>query len=143
VDQGVVALWVMAHVFGKPLSYIGYGGTGKQVRDVLHVQDLCELITLQITRFEDWEGWVGNVAGGLANSTSLLELTDLCQKITGASVPIRSDPETRPFDLRLFIADCARLFDHTDWRPGRDMHRIVFDTTEWVRTTKDSLIRLQ
>lgn len=142
VDQGVVALWVMAHVFGRPLSYIGYGGLGKQVRDVLHVQDLCELVTLQIADFEDWEGWVGNVAGGLENSTSLLELTGLCQEITGCFVPIRSDPQTRPFDLRLFIADCTRLFDRTEWRPSRSVRQIIADTFRWVSEQKSALQKL-
>ena len=61
VDQGIASLWVMAHHFGRPLSYIGYGGTGKQVRDFLHVEDLCDLIVEQINQFDRWEGWLGNV----------------------------------------------------------------------------------
>lgn len=132
VDQGVVALWVMAHVFGKPLSYIGYGGLGKQVRDVLHVQDLCELLALQIADFDAWDGWVGNVAGGLANTTSLLELTALCRSLTGKELPIRSDPKTRPFDLRLFIADCRLLLERTKWRPSRSVEQVAEDTLKWV-----------
>src|SRR6185503_10007274 len=48
VDQGVAALWVLAHHFGRPLSYIGYGGAGKQVRDLLHVADLCDLVDRQL-----------------------------------------------------------------------------------------------
>ncbi len=40
VDQGVIVLWVAKHYYGQPLSYIGYGGKGKQVRDMLHVKDL-------------------------------------------------------------------------------------------------------
>ena len=44
VDQGVVALWVAKHHFEQELSYIGYGGAGKQVRDVLHIDDLLELV---------------------------------------------------------------------------------------------------
>jgi CDP-paratose 2-epimerase len=132
VDQGVIALWVMAHVFGKPLSYIGYGGLGKQVRDVLHVQDLCELLALQIADFDTWDGWIGNVAGGLENSVSLLELTALCLNVTDSQVPILSDPQTRPFDLRLFIADCERLFARSPWRPSRSLLQIVLDTSDWA-----------
>ena len=90
VDQGVIALWVMAHMFGQPLSYIGYGGTGKQVRDVLHVDDLCRLIEMQVRDFPSWEGWLGNISGGLNNSVSLLELTALCRRITGKNVPVGS-----------------------------------------------------
>jgi CDP-paratose 2-epimerase len=47
VDQGVFALWVANHYFQKSLKYIGYGGTGKQVRDFLHVADLLDLIDIQ------------------------------------------------------------------------------------------------
>ena len=48
VDQGVFAHWLLSHRFGRPLSYIGYGGTGKQVRDLLHVADLADLVEEQL-----------------------------------------------------------------------------------------------
>ena len=125
VDQGVASLWVLAHHFGRPLSYIGYGGTGKQVRDFLHVDDLCGLLVEQIKDFDQWEGWQGNVAGGLANSASLCELTVLCQDITGKKIAIASVAANRPFDLRVFVGDCSKLFARTAWRPKRDVRRIV------------------
>src|SRR5438067_6526970 len=96
IDQGVAALWVMAHHFERPLSYIGYGGSGKQVRDFLHVDDLCDLIFEQINQFDRWDGWLGNVAGGIRNSASLCELTGLCAEITGKKIPISSVSATRP-----------------------------------------------
>jgi CDP-paratose 2-epimerase len=142
VDQGVIALWVMAHVFKRPLSYIGYGGMGKQVRDVLHVADLCDLVTEQIRHFADWEGWCGNVAGGLDNSVSLAELTALCEEVTGQTVPHGSDPQTRPFDLRLFIADCSTLFARTPWRPQRSVRKVVEDTAHWVQSEAQALLKL-
>src|SRR5215467_8057315 len=49
-DQGVIALWVAAHHFRRALRYIGFGGQGKQVRDVLHIEDLCALIADQLER---------------------------------------------------------------------------------------------
>lgn len=142
VDQGVIALWVMAHVFGKSLSNIGYGGAGKQVRDVLHIQDLCDLIALQISQFDEWEGWCGNVAGGIQNSISLRELTDVCREVSGANVHIQSVSQTRPFDLRLFVADCAQLFARTSWRPCRDVWCTVKDTSDWVHKHRDQLLGL-
>lgn len=142
VDQGVVALWVMAHLFQRPLTYIGYGGLGKQVRDLLHVHDLCDLIALQITEFDAWEGWVGNVAGGLSNSASLLELTQLCQTVTGATTSITADLRPRPSDLRLFVADCTRLFARTHWRPSRNVREIIDDTATWVRENQAALKQL-
>lgn len=142
VDQGLAALWVMAHHFGWPLSYIGYGGAGKQVRDFLHVEDLCDLLVEQINQFDRWEGWLGNVSGGASNTASLCELTALCAEITGKKIPIDSVPANRPNDLRIFMADCSRLFGRTSWRPRRDMHRIVQDISDWVNRHAAELKRL-
>ncbi|MGD0350536.1 MAG: NAD-dependent epimerase/dehydratase family protein [Verrucomicrobiota bacterium] len=139
VDQGVVALWVLRHFFGKPLKYIGYGGTGKQVRDVLHVSDLCELVEEQMANFDRWDGWLGNVGGGLEISTSLQELTASCQKIVGRGVPIAAEPQNRQADLRVFLADCSRLFARTSWRPRRGVTQIVADVFEWVRANERAL----
>jgi len=142
VDQGVIALWAIAHEFGRPLSYIGYAGKGKQVRDVLHVADLSRLVEEQVRSLQAWDGWVGNVAGGLDHSVSLLELTAMCQVAAGRTVPIGSEPKSRPFDLRIFIADCARLFARTDWRPRHDVARTVDDTARWVRDHRAMIERL-
>jgi CDP-paratose 2-epimerase len=132
VDQGVASFWVMVHHFGLPLSYIGYGGTGKQVRDFLHIDDLCDLIVEQVREFNSWNGWSGNVSGGLDNTASLCELTVLCREITGKKIPITSVPANRPNDLRISVADCSRLFTRTNWRPKRDVPCIIKDISDWV-----------
>ena len=142
VDQGVVSLWVQAHHFSRPLTYIGYGGAGKQVRDILHVDDLCELVAAQLQDFEGWEGWLGNVAGGADNSTSLCELTALCRELTGSAVPVTACPTCRPNDLRIFVADCSRLFQRTAWRPKRNVDRVVRDLCQWVEQNSRTLSRL-
>ena len=142
VDQGVVALWVMAHHYQRKLSYIGYGGTGKQVRDCLHIADLCDLIINQVGNFTDWDGWLGNVAGGLDCSASLQELTHICQQVTGNTIEIASIAQNRPNDLRIFIADCAKLFSRTDWRPKRTIQDIVADTHAWVQANEAALEKL-
>ncbi|MBT8038339.1 MAG: NAD-dependent epimerase/dehydratase family protein [Verrucomicrobiae bacterium] len=143
VDQGVVALWVMAHHYKRSLQYIGYGGTGKQVRDCLHVHDLADLILEQVRDFDAWDGWLGNVAGGLECSASLQELTAVCQQVTGNIIPIGSVPETRPSDLRLFIGDCSKLFQRSTWRPTRSIQDIVSDTHTWVCDNEHALEKLK
>ncbi len=71
VDQGVFSWWLLSHHFGKPLTYIGFGGSGKQVRDLLHVDDLVDLVDEQLGAPESWSGAVANVGGGRECSLSL------------------------------------------------------------------------
>jgi CDP-paratose 2-epimerase len=132
VDQGVVAHWLLSHHFGVPLSYIGYGGAGKQVRDLLHVHDLAALVEEQLLEPEHWDGEVLNVGGGRANSLSLLEATELCRELTGNVVPISSEPETRPGDVPIYLSDCGRLFAHTDWRPSHSPQEALEETSRWI-----------
>ena len=63
-DQGVMALWMAAHYFRRGLSYIGFQGTGKQVRDVLHIDDFCDLLVDQLRHFTLYGGRCYNVAAG-------------------------------------------------------------------------------
>jgi CDP-paratose 2-epimerase len=132
VDQGVFAHWLLSHRFGLPLSYIGYGGEGKQVRDLLHVEDLTDLIEAQLLDPGHWDGEVVNVGGGRRNSLSLLETTALCRELTGAEVPISAETEGRPGDVPIYISDCARLFERTRWRPRRSARQTLADLNDWI-----------
>lgn len=60
VDQGVFTFWLTKHYFKKLLKYIGYGGKGKQVRDLLHIDDLIELIKRQIQSIQKYRGEIFN-----------------------------------------------------------------------------------
>lgn len=139
VDQGVFTHWMLSHHFGLPLSYIGFGGSGKQVRDLLHVADLVDLVEHQVVAPSAWDGAVVNVGGGRECSLSLLETTALCREITGRTVEVGSVAETRPGDVPVYISDCAALFERTDWRPQRSADRILADIGEWVRADEARL----
>lgn len=139
VDQGFVTLWVARHVFERPLSYIGFGGQGKQVRDILHVDDLFDLILLQIAAPERWDGRTYNVGGGNEGSISLRELTELCVAESGRSVPIASVPETSHVDLRIYVTDSRQARHHFDWRPTRSPARIVKDIRRWIEEHRETL----
>jgi CDP-paratose 2-epimerase len=133
VDQGVFTYWLLAHHFGRPLTYIGYGGTGHQVRDLLHVDDLVELVDAQLLEPDRWDGFLGNVGGGRAVSLSLRETTELCRELTGKEVPIAAGTEDRPGDVPLYLSDCSRLFEATDWRPARSPREVLTEILAWVR----------
>lgn len=132
VDQGVFVLWVAAHYFKRPLSYIGYGGTGKQVRDLLHISDLLSLVNYQLNHFNNLDGMVMNVGGGHTNSLSLLETTYLCEEITGNQISINSVAEDRPGDLPLFITDISKVANSTGWLPQLTPKRTLQDIFDWL-----------
>ena len=132
VDQGVFTYWMLAHHFRRPLRYIGFGGHGKQVRDLLHVEDLVALLDEQIQDPDRWDGTKVNVGGGRDCSLSLLETTRLCAQITGNELEIGSERQTRPGDVPVYISDCRRLFGLTDWRPRRSAEEILADIHAWI-----------
>jgi CDP-paratose 2-epimerase len=132
-DQGVFALWLARHYFKRELSYIGWGGQGQQVRDLLHIDDLARLLDLQLASFEKVAGQVYNVGGGEASSLSLRETTRLCQEITGNKIPLKSDPENRPSDLRLYITDNSRVTAATGWEPIYSPLQTLQSIYQWVR----------
>jgi CDP-paratose 2-epimerase len=132
VDQGVFTYWVLGHYFRRELRYIGYGGLGKQVRDLLHVDDLADLIEDQLLRPEHWDGRTVNVGGGRSFSLSLRETTDLCGEITGNVIDVVGSNESRPGDVRIYVSDCSRLHSLTDWQPRREPRRVLEDIFSWV-----------
>jgi CDP-paratose 2-epimerase len=132
VDQGVTSHWLLAHRFGRPLSYIGYEGSGKQTRDVLHVDDLLDLVELQLAQIDSIRGETFNVGGGLDNTVSLLELTELCREVTGRRVEIGRDPRPRQGDLRFFITDNRHVTQRLGWRPKRGVRQLLADLDAWI-----------
>jgi CDP-paratose 2-epimerase len=133
VDQGVFTYWMLAHHLRRPIRYIGFGGQGKQVRDLLHVEDLVDLLDEQLRDLDHWDGAVLNVGGGRDCSLSLRETTELCAQITGNSVEVESDHETRPGDVPLYISDCRKLQGLTPWRPRHDARTVLSDIHRWIQ----------
>ena len=76
-------MWVAKHFFQRKLNYIGFGGRGNQVRDVIHIDDVCEIIFKQIKKKLKSSTILLLILGGVKNSVSLKELTLKCQNITG------------------------------------------------------------
>ena len=138
-DQGVVTLWMAKHYWKQSLKYIGYGGEGKQVRDLLHVDDVVKLIDLQIHQIEKFEGKIYNVGGGIENSASLLEMTSICEKITGNKIQIDSEVETRAADLRIYITDNSLIEKEIGWKPTKNVEQIFTDIFHWIKENENQL----
>ena len=138
-DQGVVTLWMAKHYWNQSLKYIGYGGEGKQVRDLLHVDDVVKLIDLQIHQIEKFEGKIYNVGGGIENSASLLEMTSICEKITGNKIKIGSEVETRTADLRIYITDNSLIEKEIGWKPTKNIEQIFTDIFHWIKENENHL----
>lgn len=138
-DQGVVVLWMARHFWKKSLSYVGYGGTGKQVRDMLHIDDLFELIDLQLHHIEKFNGQTFNIGGGRTVSASLQELTQICREISGNTIPIDGVDETRQADIRIYLSDCAKIQALTGWEPKISVQRILIDVFSWIKDNEHSL----
>jgi CDP-paratose 2-epimerase len=139
VDQGVVVLWMAKHFWKQNLSYVGYGGTGKQVRDMVHIMDLFDLIDIQLHQFGKFNGQTFNVGGGRKVSASLQELTNACQLISGNKIPIQSIPETRKADIRLYISDNTKINSVTGWAPKRNVQEILQDIFLWITKNEHQL----
>jgi CDP-paratose 2-epimerase len=139
VDQGVIVLWVARHLFKGKLGYFGYGGTGKQVRDILHVADLFRLIDWQIHNLDKVAGETFNVGGSVDSSISLQELTRLCEKTTGNKINIEVVPENRAADIRVYLTDNSYVTSKTGWQPQIKPLQIIEEITSWISEHKKAL----
>ena len=139
VDQGVIVYWISNHIFQKPLSYFGYGGTGNQVRDILHVEDLFDLIELQLKNINKCNGQIYNIGGGREVSLSLKELTSICFELSHNTIPIQSIPEDRISDIRIYLSDISKVSQHLGWKPKHSTREILSEIYKWIFENKEQL----
>ncbi len=127
-DQGWVAWFTIATMLDRPITICG---TGKQVRDVLFVDDLVEAFVLAIERIDTAAGRVYNIGGGPSNTVSLLELLDLLETVCGKRARL-SFTEARPGDQPVFICNIARARKDFGWRPRVGVEQGVRQLAAWV-----------
>jgi CDP-paratose 2-epimerase len=139
VDQGFMALWASRHLFGGPLRYTGFGGEGLQVRDVLHIADLGDLVQLQAHDMPRYDGGSFNLGGGRSRSVSLVELTAMCQERAGRGLAIGREPETHPTDVPYYVTDNTHIASVSGWTPRRSVETIVDDIFTWLRRERAAL----
>ena len=142
-DQGFVSLWIWHHYQKKNLSYIGYGGTGNQLRDVLHIDDFVKLIGLQIKNFNTISNKTFCVGGSIKSYTSLRNLTNICEKITSNKIKFTKQKKTSIYDIPYFITDNSLIKKTYNWYPKKNILSIVKDTYKWLMINKDELLKIQ
>jgi CDP-paratose 2-epimerase len=134
-DQGWVAWFTIAALLNRPLTLFG---TGKQVRDVLYVEDLCRLYELAIEHIETASGNAYNVGGGPANTLSLIELLDTLTNTFGLSLdPLKADP--RAGDQPIFIADIRKAKKDLGWEPRVSVAAGMKEMHGWLLENKTIL----
>jgi len=117
-DQGIFSYWINTWLQRRPLKYIGFGGTGHQVRDCLHPRDLLPALDLQLgaPRIAAADR-VANFAGGAASAMSLRQLSAWCSNQLGAHA-VTEDLTPRPFDIPWMVLDCAKAQRLWNWTPA-------------------------
>ncbi len=131
-DQGFISLWVAKHLSKRKLSYIGFGGYGNQVRDVIHIDDVCQIILLQIKKFNKCYNQTFNIGGGIKNSISLKQLTKKCERITKNKLKIIKKKKTSIFDIPYYVTDNSKVKKYYHWKPVKNIDQIVKDVYNWL-----------
>jgi CDP-paratose 2-epimerase len=139
VEQGIVSLWMWRHINKKNLTYKGYGASGSQIRDVLFVDDLNNLIKKQISKFELISNKLFCVGGGLNNSLNLKQLTNFCQIITGNKVKIYKDKKNYKYDIPFYITDNKKVSKIYSWKPLIPLNKGFVDIYNWLINNKNSV----
>ena len=126
--------FAIAKKLGKQLYF--YGNKGKQVRDCLHVDDLCKLIDVQTKKIEEFSGNYYNVGGGIDNTTSLIELSDLLNKKMNVSDKPTLIEKSRPSDQIIYISDISKVCRDFNWKPKIDLNSGLDTVLKWVNENK-------
>ncbi len=140
-DQGVFSYWIHAHARRRPLRFIGFAGTGKQVRDVFHPRDLTALADAQMGSDRRDGQRVYCAGGGPANAISLLQLTAWCDRRFGKHTPV-SDSSERPYDIPWMVMDSSDAERDFGWRTQMPLENILQEIAhhadrhpDWLETS--------
>ena len=134
IDQGIVGFWIAQHRLEGRLDYIGYGARGKQLRDAIHIDDVCEVIWAQLQSMSKVNGCVFNVGGGVKNTFSLLELTQMVADVVKKKIDVGSVDDERKSDVRIYKTDNSLITKTLGWFPVKNLHDIIEDTNKWMES---------
>ncbi len=136
-DQGWVAHFLIQVLKGKPLTIFG---DGKQVRDILFIDDLINAFELVREKIDNLPGEEFNIGGGYDNSISLREYIKLIENITGEEVTKRYS-DWRDGDQRYYVSDTSKFNSKTGWSPKNNISEGVDKLYQWLLSTDEIEIR--
>lgn len=133
-DQGWVAHFIIAAATGRPLTIYG---DGKQVRDVLFVDDLVRALRLAADRIDRSAGQVYNVGGGRGNALAVWhEFRPILEGLSGKALPVRFG-DWRPGDQKCYVSDIRKIARDLRWEPRIDARTGISRLWQWVSANRD------
>lgn len=134
-DQGWVAHFIISAVLNRPITIYG---DGKQVRDVLFVDDLIDAFLSAVKNIKITSGRAYNIGGCPKNSISLLEFIALLEDMLDKEISVGFD-NWRPGDQKIYISDIRQARKEFGWKPKIDVKKGIGLLVDWVKENKDSL----
>ena len=138
-DQGWVAHFLYSILSGQPVTIYG---DGLQVRDVLHVHDLVGAMLAARSAAAATCGHIYNVGGGIARTSSVIEMLQRIERTTGKA-PLIERSKVRPGDQPLYISDTVQLQTHTGWQAQRSIDQILADMMAFWEGNRDAIVSSQ
>ena len=133
-DQGWVAWFVIAAALGKAMTIYG---DGKQVRDLLYIDDLVRAYKMAAENIDRTAGQIYNMGGGSANTISVWrEFQPLLARALGATVPDPSFGDWRPGDQKVFFCDTSKAARDFGWQPEVNVEEGVGRLAQWVQANR-------
>ena len=132
-DQGWIAHFLFSALEDRPVTIYG---DGRQVRDVLYVEDLVRAFEAVRSRMENTPGEVYNIGGGIENSTSVLEIIELIEKVTGKKLQYEVD-RARAGDQLFYVTDFAKLSRNTGWQPRVNVRQTLDNMSDWWKRNRE------
>lgn len=137
-DQGWIAWFTIAALLGKPITIYG---DGKQVRDVLYVEDLARAYDRAVENIAGARAQVFNIGGGPANVLSILEVFPALETFLRRSVP-RTHGDWRPGDQPVYISNIEKARQVLGWEPEVSASNGVQRLLEWSSQHTDVFRRI-
>lgn len=131
-DQGWVAHFLIRALEDQPITIYG---NGKQVRDILFVEDLVNAFVLAQEKMEKVSGNAFNIGGGPGNTVSLIEILDLIQEKTGKVADISSE-EWRTGDQQYYVSNTSKFSEATGWKQQYSVTEGVEALAAWLCETR-------